>query len=441
MAKKIIVAGGGHGGISCAALLAESGFDVTVYEKHKRKDMGYDWTDIFDVKSLSACGIPEPDESKRLPMYSMSFTPPSEQTILRHTEDDERNEDDIKMERRDIYDLIISHAESKGVKFVYETEILAPVMAGDRVIGIKTDKGDILGDLVIDSCGVNSPVRSQLPECCGVQAEAKPFEVFYTYRAFYELGCDVNRVFDRYKVYMIPNGRMGIGWVAADDEYSDLLIGEFEPFTAEEAEEKAEFFRRSNPVLGRELKRGGTMTEIPVRQTLSIMVADGYAAIGDSAFMTIPLIGSGIANSFKAAAILADVIKNDKTKTYSAETLWAYQLRYYNEIGSGLASLALVKLLMTKLEPSQLDYMFESKIITINELSISGEPGGGIIDINPDLIKKGAAMIKDKRLVALFAGLGANMARLSAVCKAIPKQYSRFAVQAWAEKYDDIFKV
>ena len=33
MSTKIIVAGGGHGGIAAAAILAESGYDVTVYEK------------------------------------------------------------------------------------------------------------------------------------------------------------------------------------------------------------------------------------------------------------------------------------------------------------------------------------------------------------------------------------------------------------------------
>ena len=37
MSKKIIVAGAGHGGIAAGALLAKNGFDVTVYEKQKRK--------------------------------------------------------------------------------------------------------------------------------------------------------------------------------------------------------------------------------------------------------------------------------------------------------------------------------------------------------------------------------------------------------------------
>ena len=42
MKGKILVAGAGHGGLSCAANLAKSGFDVTVLEKQKRENLGYD---------------------------------------------------------------------------------------------------------------------------------------------------------------------------------------------------------------------------------------------------------------------------------------------------------------------------------------------------------------------------------------------------------------
>ena len=45
MGNRIIVAGGGHGGIATAMLLAKKGFDVTVYEKNCADNMGYDWTD------------------------------------------------------------------------------------------------------------------------------------------------------------------------------------------------------------------------------------------------------------------------------------------------------------------------------------------------------------------------------------------------------------
>ena len=57
MAKKIIVAGAGHGGITCGALLAKNGYDVTVYERNTEDNMGHDWTDIFDPKAFKAVGM------------------------------------------------------------------------------------------------------------------------------------------------------------------------------------------------------------------------------------------------------------------------------------------------------------------------------------------------------------------------------------------------
>jgi hypothetical protein len=45
-------------------------------------------------------------------------------------------------------------------------------MLGNRVAGIKTSAGDIYGDLIIDACGMNSPVRSNLPEYLGIEKSA-----------------------------------------------------------------------------------------------------------------------------------------------------------------------------------------------------------------------------------------------------------------------------
>ena len=36
--KKIIVAGAGHGGLTAAFMLAEQGYDVTVFEAKKRSE-------------------------------------------------------------------------------------------------------------------------------------------------------------------------------------------------------------------------------------------------------------------------------------------------------------------------------------------------------------------------------------------------------------------
>lgn len=440
MAKKIIVAGGGHGGIACAALLAGAGFEVEVYEKHSRDNMGYDWTDIFDPKSLRAAHIPMPAKDKYEYKTNMTFIPPSGRTPVK--QDVPESELEIKMERSDIYDLIITHAESKGVKFFFDTAVEGALLAGDRVIGIKTDKGEVYGDMVIDACGCESVVRASLPEVCGIQKHAAAFEKFYVYRAFYNRASEEEPEY-KYKVYMLPNGRMGIGWVAAEGEYSDLLIGEFEPFTVEEAEKKAEFFRKDNPVLGDKVLRGGYMVEIPVRQPLSIMVADGYAAIGDSAFMTVPIIGSGLADAFKASKMLAETIIADKSETYSAETLWDYQVQYYKALGAGMAPLALVKLLLAKITPVQLDYLFDNGILDADMLTITADSTslGSMLSFDPSLLGKAKSLIKDKELTAMILKLGKDIGKASAICATMPKVYGRYTVQRWAKGYDRIFRL
>lgn len=438
MGKRIIVAGGGHGGIAAAALLAEKGFDVTVYERNSADKMGYDWTDIFAPAALAAAEIEMPPEDIFEYKTDMTFFPPDEMYKIKQNVPEDKLE--IKMERRDIYRLLIEKAEKNGVSFVYGCRISGPIIKHNRVVGIKTASGDYYGDLIIDACGCESPVRSGLPDSFGIQAHPAKNEKFYVYRGFYNKGSD-EAVEDKYKVCLLPEGKLGIGWVASEDEYTDLLIGRFEPFDSNEAQRTADYYRRKNPSLGTELKRGGQFVEIPVRQALSIMVANGYAAIGDSAFMTVPIIGSGIANSLKAAKLLADVVSEDKSESFSARALWKYQYNFYKKLGAGLAPLAAVKLLLTEITPEQLDYIFEKKILTQREMTITAESTSIWDFIHPalDMPARGLAIVKDKDLTKKFLGVAGDIARITAICAAMPKKYDEKSVKKWAKKYDKIF--
>ena len=116
--KKIIVAGGGHGGIGAASLLAEKGYDVTVYERHERDRMGYDWTDIFAPSAFQAVHMPMPAPSLYEYKENMTFYSPGAHTPLR--QDIPADKLEIKMERSDIYAHIISHAEKNGVNICLE---------------------------------------------------------------------------------------------------------------------------------------------------------------------------------------------------------------------------------------------------------------------------------------------------------------------------------
>lgn len=440
MSRKIIVAGGGHGGITTAMLLSQNGFDVEVYEKNERENMGYDWTDIFNPRCLAKVGLPMPSNDLYEYKTDMTFYSPSERTpVPQHVPESER---EIKMERKDIYNHLISHAEKAGVKFNYGYNISGAIVQGKTVVGIKTDKGDIYGDLVIDACGCDSSVRASLPESFGIQRHMGEYEKFYIYRAFFDRATK-EPVKDPYKICIFSEGKLGIGWVATEEDHSDLLIGRFEPFDMAEAERTAEYYRSRNESLGRKVLRGNSFACIPVRHPLSVMVANGYAAIGDSSFMAFPITGTGIANALSASVILATVIIKNKRNDYTAKVLWEYQREYFKKIGKGLAPVAKVKLLLTKVTTDELDYIFDNGIITEKELSVSAEAFN--VDIlsyfSMETVMRVKAIIKNKSVRKKLFGLVGGMATVVASLQTMPKVYDEEKVLSWAKKYDANFKI
>lgn len=439
MGKKIIVAGLGHGGIAAAALIAKAGFDVTVYEQKSEGTLGYDWTDIFAPNALSIAGMDMPPADKFEYKEDMTFFNPSFTTALRQNVPQDQLE--IKMERRDIYDHFIKNALKHGVKIVYDCKVEGPIVLGNRVVGIKTEKGDVYGDLVIDSCGMNSPVRRNLPESFGIEKEVARDEKISIYRAFFNKASD-DAVEAKFKVMLFAGGIKGISWVASEDEYTDLLLGRFEDFDMEEVERFSAYLRETNPRLGTEVVRGGQFVEIPVRQPLSIMVADGYAAIGDSAFMTVPLIGSGIANSLKAAKVLADTVISDKSKSFNAESLWRYQMGYYKVLGAGLAPLACGKLLLISLTPEEVDYVFEKGIMTADMMTIGADfTGLASVKLDPkELINQAKEVCGDPELLKKIIACGVRMGKAIAACAMMPKKWNAKRVQSWAKVYEYVFR-
>ena len=438
---RIIVAGGGHGGIGAAALLAKNGHDVTVYEKHAREEMGYDWTDIFDKKGLFAVGLGMPEEGKYALKNDMTFVCPSgEHKLRQHTPEDQL---EIQMERKDICDMLIGYAEDCGVKFVFETPVTGPVMLGSRVAGVRTKKGVKYADLVIDACGAESPVRKNLPAHLGVPTEPGPYAVFYVYRAFYERAAEIPE--DNFKVLLLHNNILGISWVAAEEEHTDVLIGRFEPFDMEAVEAELASLRAECPELGAKRVRGGQFVEIPVRQAAEVMVADGYAALGDAAFMTVPLIGSGIANSLKAARILAEVVTADADGEYTAQTLYPYQKRFFAELGGGLAPIACIKLMLTKLTAREVDYLFASGVLNEADITMGADTTSIFAmtkGLDPLSLKiKAAGLVKDKELMKKIGWMVGRIASVVSVCAGLPKVYNKKALAAWAKAYRKCFEL
>lgn len=440
MKGKIVVAGMGHGGLAAAAELAAHGYDVTVLEQKSKVTLGYDWTDIFDPEAFAAAGLPMPDQKLYTYKEDMTFVNPSMTVRLRqHVPQDKR---EIKMERRDLYAHLIRCAEQSGAKLVYDCKVLGPVIRAGRVAGVSTQQGAFDADLVIDACGMDSPVRKNLPAWVPVEKSISRQDHISIYRAFYDRACTAE-VQDRFKVLLFADGICGISWVAAEESHTDLLIGRFADFDLNEVRRFADILRKTNPALGSTVLRGGQFVKIPVRQPLSVMVWNGYAAVGDSAFMTVPLIGSGIANSLRAARMLADTVLEDTAGRFDCEMLWQYQVQYYKKLGAGLAPLAASKKILLNMHARDIDYVFESGTLNEDNITMTADfhSLADLIRFDPaDLLKKGKNLCKAPSVLKKLLAGAPKIAGAAAMCAAIPRRWNERAVRSWANDYEACFR-
>lgn len=432
---KIIVAGAGHGGLTAAYNLAKNGFDVTVFEKNKREDIGYDWHDALNCDAFDKSGIERPDASLMRRSVQSSFENPSASVRLVIPLDE--NDGGFMLDRKELVNYLIDKAESVGVKLVFGCEIKGALLDGMRVAGIKYVKNaeelEEKADMVIDACGMNSPVRKSLPPCFGIKNSFEAKETFHVYRAYFEnLTGEVLE--PSYLISLFHMGKPGIDWLLTEKDSVDILVGKFGTageLSPEEIEQAVSDYRERYPFIGQRLIRGGSVEKIPLSKMLPLLVADGYALVGDSAGMTIPLNGSGIVLSMCAGKILADKICEVGDSPFSVENLWHYQYEYFQTLGKELVMIDILKNFFTFCKGKDVDYFLEKKILTEEMLNF-----GQGINIAPKQILHIASVALP--LIGLLPPLVETLRSIpsiDSVAASMPAEYEKMAVEDWMEKY------
>ncbi len=431
--KKIIVAGAGHGGLVAAYHLAKSGYDVTVYEALKRKDMGHDWHDWMEYSAFDDADLPRPDEDMIYTPEDQCFRNPKGNIRLNFPHPDIS----IMMDRKELINYLISLAEEAGAKLEFETMIEGPITEGKAVKGLYLRKkgklSEVTGDLVIDAAGMYSPVRSKLPATFGIDNEIDKRNIFHAYRAYFE---NTTGEYDtpKYQINLFHMYRPGIDWIITKEDYIDILIGKFSQageLTQKEIDDAIAAFKKDYPYLGDKIVRGGRLENIPISRMLPMIVADGYAAIGNSAGMTVPLNGSGIVLSMKAGKILADTVKG--ANAFKREFLWKYEYEYFTRLGKDLVMIDIIKNLFTYVKGDVVDYLLEKGILTPDLIAIAD---GAPLNLTPDyvihLIKVSPPLVK---LIPAVAKSVKTLPLVPSICAKIPETYDEAKVNKWIKMY------
>ena len=397
--SNIIVAGAGHGGIVAAMKLAQQGHSVTVYEKSSYERLGLPHKDTFDESAMEFAGLEVP-ESWRAPNNIITIVPlDSEVAPLTLPED--KNARSLIVERKELIRHLISLAEEAGVSFVY----------GEEVLRIQNEPGE--------------------------------FDVLHTYRAYYEKVEGEQEPATRYNIILKNDGTVGMSWLITEEDAVDVLIARFQGTDLSGFCEPLNELYEQYGHMGKKLLRGGLITDIPVRQPLAVFVADGYAAVGDSAFMTYAVKGSGIAYSLMAGTLLANALEQDEDCLFNCDTLWEYEKAFFKQIGFDACRTALMKNLLPYLTAKEVSDLFAAKVLTTEDLAELNSGSLGSL-LNSQMVSKVKEKLRQlkgmpelrKKLLDMVVWFG----KLTIIEPFFPSKYDRDGVAKWAERYNEFFE-
>ncbi len=435
--SKIVIVGANQGALVAGELLGKQGYDVTLYEKNKKDNVGYPWHDNMTPSTFERIGIPLPPEPiARKKDKDWTFIPPDKKSSFQMKVPEDRR--DVKILRIPFNQWLYERTKDFA-KINYEAEVSSVIYKNGKVSGVTLANGEkVYADLVIDCGGANSIVRRSLPKELGIEAELDTKCTFQVRRVFFERDNTATPPEKSHNLYMRHIGEKGITWCAdyPEDNVVDVLVGRIDELTDEAYHRALNDMKATYPIITDEAVGDGELVVIPLRHAASLMVADGYALLGDSAFMTIPLMGSGMASSMLGAKIISEVLggKDD----FSKENLYRYQVQYMKEIGGKNSGIDVLKNWMIDIDAKKLSFLMNKQIIGEKEFSSAGS-GNGVQLSFGDIMKKLAAGIGHLPMLFNLIGATTKMKKQMAIGKAIPEEWDEKAFLQWKNEYEKNF--
>lgn len=431
---KIVCIGAGMASLVAAEKLARGGAEVLVLERSEYENLSYDWHDDVNRNAFLRNDLPLPKEGTYFRKHNWSFVPPSERVVVSVEQDPDTL--DWSTERRLLAQQYVERARDV-VTFRFGCKVDSLYLDGGVVKGVIVSGEIIPADLVIDNSGARSPFRGQLPAESGVTAAPAKDELFCAYRAFHK-PADAPYPKETNKAYLKHLGETGISWCIMDPPSGtvNVLVGRVGELSDDTFERAYAALKKSNPIIGDEVVRGGGKYYIPVRRPLTRMVWDGYVAIGDAAFMTIPMLGSGIECSINAACILANVVLGKGVCT--KEALWQYEVEYYELCGANHIAIDLLKRWLLGVDPSAVDFLFEKGVLEGEDM-VKGSTGQLITLTLASLVKKVIHGISRLDILLTVNGVLNKCNRAAKLGKAIPRSYDVASICAWEKKIGKLF--
>ncbi len=295
----------------------------------------------------------------------------------------------------------VQDAKKLGVEFMFNATAERLHSEDGYVTGVSGRRSDgstftVTAKLVIDATGASSVLRRFLPIPSMIEKEIDGDDVVGTGRYIleFEPAMDLREYFDPdYCIihldqfiapagyaWTFPKGKnkanIGLGVSKSGLERRNRRFG-----LSDNLQSLIDKYVADNPVIKNPTQpqsdsdSGNTKGnwQVPVRRHNDCMVANGFAVVGDAAWMPRPIDAGGISPSIYAGTILgrvaAEAIEEGDT---SEASLWRYNVEYMSTHGYPMASFEVLRRYLQTVTDEQINYgmkhfLSEDDIIAITE--------------------------------------------------------------------------
>jgi len=388
----VIIAGGGMAGLITASAIgyySKKAARILVVDRNPPEDAGKKtnngWT-CGDATSLNSLKFLEKNigikyESPELehPVKGVLVYSPDHKTKVRF------EGEGYILNRKLLPQRQVKDAKGFGVEFKFNLSADRLLSENGFVTGITGRDGDgaafkATAKVVIDATGSSSVLRKFLPIESNIEKEIDMDDIEATGR--YILDFDQGKVDDTYftpdyclihldqfiapagYAWVFPKGKNRVN-IGLGVSKSGLTRRNKKFKLTDNLQSLIDKYVKDNPAITNSRLSAGPEYDgnskgnwqVPVRRHNDCMVANGFALVGDAAWLPRPLDAGGIGPSMYASVILGKVVAQSlQSNDFSQEALWGYNVEYMTTHGYQMASFEVLRRYLQTLTNEQINY-------------------------------------------------------------------------------------